>query len=247
MIELFEIDELKLYFGEDFRINEHMVIHQPTMGEIITMGEREYFALVQALVATPSDMIAQLDKAHIDWNDISDFELFSMMALSFTPKQTEIFFGDFDFSKFEIVPVENERRHVLHHTELGFDFDELKYEAMVGYLRKMHSFKKNVKHAGNEATKKIMIDMAYEDWNRMKKAPFKSQLKPLISTLVNSEGFKYDLNQIRDLNYCAFMDSVARQQIIRSSTALMHGIYSGNVDMKKLDKKELNCMRDLKI
>lgn len=246
MIELFEIDELKLYFGEDFKLNEYMTIRQPTIGEIMEFGEKNYFGLVQTFTATPSDMIAQLDKAGIDWNQISDFELFSMMVVTLPVNHTKILFGDFDFGQFEIVPIEGERRNVLRHKELNFDFDELGYEALVGYLRQMHSLKKNVHLAGNASTKRIMIEMAHEELNRLKKKPYKSQMKSLISTMVNSAGFKYDLEHVRQMHYCAFMDSVARTQIIFSSTALMHGIYSGNVDMKKLDKKELNCMRDIK-
>ena len=245
MIEQFEIDELKPLFGDDFRLNDHMTIRQPEIGEIIEMGEREYSGLVQAFVATPSDRIAQLDKQGIDWNEITDFEMFGMVASSLPKQMTKILFGDFDFGGFEIIPFEEERRIVLRHKTLGFDFDELQYEAMVGYLRKVHSLKKNVRLAGNAATKQMMIEMAYEDLEREKKKPYKSHMKSLISALVNSPGFKYDLNQVRHMKFYAFMDSVVRTQIITSSTALMNGIYSGNIDTKKLDKNELNCMRDI--
>jgi hypothetical protein len=53
MIDL-EIDELLLYFGDDYVINDQIRIHQPTIGEIVA-GEREYFSMVHTLTAIPSD------------------------------------------------------------------------------------------------------------------------------------------------------------------------------------------------
>lgn len=243
--DLYEIDELKLYFGEDFRVNDHVVIHQPSMGEIIEMGERKYFSLVQLLTATPSDMIAQLHKMGLDWNNVEEFELFSMLALTLDKNDTKILFGDLDFSEFKIVPLEGVRSHVLRNERLGFNLDELTYGAIVQYLRAMHGFKKNVAKAGNEATKMMMIDMAIEDLEIAKRKKYKSQLKSLISTMVNSAGFKYNLQEIKEMKLCQFMDSVSRIQIIRSSEALLQGCYSGMIDTKKVDKKELNCMRDI--
>lgn len=62
MKELFEIDELKVYFGEDFDVGDHIHIRQPTVGEILKMGEIAYFSVLNALTAVPSDYIAQLHK-----------------------------------------------------------------------------------------------------------------------------------------------------------------------------------------
>lgn len=46
----------------------------------------------------------QLWKAGVDWNKISDFELFSKyLVKSFTPKDTYLLFGDLNFSWFEYV------------------------------------------------------------------------------------------------------------------------------------------------
>jgi len=41
------------------------------------------------------------------------------------------------------------------------------------------------------------------------------------------------------------MDSVQRLQIYESSTALMKGMYSGFLDTSKINKEELNFMRDI--
>jgi hypothetical protein len=53
MIDL-EVDELLLYFGDDYVINDKIRIHQPLIGEIVSC-EREYFSMVHTLTAIPSD------------------------------------------------------------------------------------------------------------------------------------------------------------------------------------------------
>lgn len=36
-------DELALFFGQDYVINDKIRLHQPTIGEIVEYGERAYF------------------------------------------------------------------------------------------------------------------------------------------------------------------------------------------------------------
>ena len=43
----------------------------------------------------------------------------------------------------------------------------------------------------------------------------------------------------------AFMDAVTRIQIIKSTTALLNGCYSGMIDTSKINKKEFNWMREI--
>lgn len=243
--KLYEIDELQMYFGRDFRINEHIIIHQPSLGDIVTMGERNYFSMVHRLTAIPSDMIAELHLMNLDWNKVEEFELFSMMIMSMDIEDTRPIFGDLDFREFKIVPIEGQRRHVLRHERLGFDFDELQYKAMTNYLRKMHGLKRKPQVAGNESTRKMMIEMALEDREIAQRKPYKSQMRDLISAAVNSAGFKYNLQQVQEMTLCQFMDCISRLQIIRSAEALLHGCYSGMINTKKIKKDELNCMRSV--
>ena len=76
---------------------------------------------------------------------------------------------------------------------------------------------------------------------------YKSTLLPLISTCLNHPGFKYKKNELREVGIVEFMDSVQRLQVYESSTALLKGIYSGFVDASKIDKNELNFMREISL
>lgn len=241
-----QIDALQLYFGEDYIVNDYIRIHQPTVGEIMRMGEGAYFNLIYSLIAIPSDLKAQLDMMGINWEEIEDFELFCMIATALPIEQTRLLFGDIDFREFEIVPLEEQRGCYLRHKKLGFNLDEVAYMLIVQYLCELHKIKQKKEVAGNEVTRRILLEEARAKMRkRATQKKQESQLMPLISTMVNMPGFKYTTKQLKDVGVYEFMDSVARIQVIQSSLALIQGCYSGNVDMKKLNKKELNFMRDL--
>ena len=114
---------------------------------------------------------------------------------------------------------------------------------MVEYIRRMHGFTKKVERAKNKMTKKVLIQ---EDRDRIAKnsnKEFESYLLPLVSSVQARLG--YTKEYIRNMGLCEFMDQVSRLQIIVSSDALLHGMYGGFIDTKKINKKELNWMREI--
>lgn len=240
-------NELQLYFGDDFVINKYITIHQPKLNDMIRLGEKEYFSIVYAFTSIPSDMKPQLFDIGIIWEDISDFEFFIMLTHSFTPKQTGFLFGDLDFSKFKLGKNENGET-VLY--QLGFDGDMVVidnhiYLLIATFLRKIHGIVPKPKRSANKTTQRIMIECARQDMEAQKARGEKSSFVPIISSLINSPEFKYGLKEVREMPMYAFMDAVTRIQIIKSTTALLNGCYSGMIDTKKIDKKEFNWMRDI--
>ena len=89
-----EIDELQMYFGDDYIINDKIKIHQPTIDEVVKYGEAKYFSTIHTLTAIPSDTKSMLWDAGIDWCKISDFEFFIMMTQALTLDKTKIIFTD---------------------------------------------------------------------------------------------------------------------------------------------------------
>lgn len=246
--EMFQVDELQQLCGYGLKICDGLEIRQPTVGDIVKLGESEYFNMVYTLTAIPSDMKAQLDQMGIDWEKIEDFEFFCMLVCSLPLSSTSVLFGDkLDFSQFEIIPLEGTRGCKLVHRSEGVVIDEIRYKAITKYLCDLHGIVKKPQFSGNAYTHKMQLEMAYEDWERQKrkKKQEKSTLKPLISTMVNMPGFKYNLKEVLSIGFKEFMDAVARTQIITSTQALLNGCYTGNVDTKKLNKNELNYMRDI--
>lgn len=64
--------------------------------------------------------------------------------------------------------------------------------------------------------------------------------------MVNHPGFKYKLQELKEVGIVQFMDSVKRLQLYENTTALMSGVYSGMLDSSKMNlSKELNWLKDL--
>ena len=239
------IDELKLYFGEDYAVTPDIIIRQPTIGQIVRMGEQNYFSMVYSLCSIPSDLKSRLYDLGIDYETISDFQLFTMLCPLFTKEDTALLFGDLDFSHFILKQNTENGELLLHDEASGIQIDRLVYQIIVDYLRKMHGITPKVERAGNAYTKKILIEEDRRKRARESHKPFRSMLRPLISGMVNSPGFKYNLEEVKDLKLCPFMDSVRRIPVIQSASSLLNGCYSGMIDTNKIKKSELDWLRDL--
>lgn len=238
-------DELSMYFGDDYKVNERITVHQPTIGEIVEWGEQRYFSMINSLCSIPSDMKSFLYDNGIDWQEISDFEFFMIMCKPYTVEETSIILGDIDLSKMGLYVDNTTGESVLYNQEIGLSIDEDTFNKMIGYIRKFNNIIPVVEKAINERTKLALIELERQKINENKNKHFTSFLKPLISSALNNSGFKYKKNELREVGLYEFMDSIQRLQIIISTTALMHGMYSGNVDVSKIKKKEFNWMREL--
>ena len=100
-------DELKVYRGEDYAVNDKITVRQPTLGEICDYGEREYYAMISTLTSSPADMKWQFWQVGCDYTTLSgDFELFyKYLIFGCSKERTSIVLGDLDFFKF--VPIED--------------------------------------------------------------------------------------------------------------------------------------------
>ena len=76
-----QVDELQVYRGKDFVINEYLSIEQKTLGEIAEFGEKEYFGYVSTFCSTPSDLIVEFEQSGIDFMKISDWEFFTSYGI----------------------------------------------------------------------------------------------------------------------------------------------------------------------
>lgn len=242
MINL-DVDELQLYFGDDYVINDHIKITQPLVGGVVDYGEAQYFSMVHTLTAIPSDMKSRLWDMGLDWCEVDDFELFMMLAQTLTPDKTYILFGDIDFSKLR--PFKNNQNGdiVLADKETGLVIDKMIYLRIMGYLRKLHNLKPKIEKAANKRTRQVLIDEDRQKILRAKEKPFKSYLLPLISSVKVKQGYTKDY--VRKMGLYEFFDDVARMQLINNADHLLSACYAGTIDMKKINKSELNWMKEI--
>lgn len=242
------IDESKMYFGEDFVVNDRITIHQPKVGEIVDFGEREYFTVVHELTCIPSDMKSFLFDSGIDYEKISDYKLFLMLSHGLKQEQTSILLGDVDLSSLTpIVSGEADKEDSnirCVDTNGNTVIDYRAYRLISGYLRKLHHITPRVEHAASKTVKRLLIQLDRDRVKKMEAEGYKSSLRPLISAMMRYPGFKYKMSELKEVGFYEFMDCVYGAQIYVNSTALLQGAYSGMIDTKKLDKKELNPLRD---
>lgn len=240
------MDELQLFRGKDYEINDRIKIHHPTLNDIVDYGEQNYYGLVSRLTSIPSDYKGQLDELGFDYEEVAEFDLFILICKGLNVEESKILFGDLNFANLNLFKITNTDEPVLYNEEQDFTIDRAIYEVIMEFIRKINGFEKKIERAGNAATKKFLIEEAKEQLKKGQNKPFKSMLIPLISSLVNSPEFKYDHTSVWNLPIYTFMDSVRRIQKIKSYNGLIQGIYSGNVDSKKLNKDDLNWLGELK-
>lgn len=237
-----DVDELQLYFGDDYIINDYIKIHQPSIGEVVKYGEASYFSTIHTITAIPSDMKSMLWDMGIDWVMMEDFELFMLLSQTLTLDRTSLLFGDLDFSQLKPYPNSVNGDIVLANKEAGIIIDKMIYLRIVSYLRKLHNITPKIEKAANEMTKKILIE---EDRNKIRlnqEKPFKSYLLPLVSSVKTKQG--YTKEYVRNMGLYEFFDEISRLSIIDNSNHLLSAAYAGTIDMKKINKNEFNWMRE---
>lgn len=208
-MEGFQVDELKLYMSEDIKIANGIVLKCPKIRDVAEFGESAYFTVAQQLCATPSSMMVQLDDMKLNYMKIKDFELFMMLCQSFKPEATRLLLGDLDLTKFKPRPYGSTEEVVLVYE--GTENDEnpivitpIIHEVLTTYIRKMHNFKKEVKKAGNEITRKQLIRLARQDAEMAKNKPHESFLRPVISAVKCRQG--YSMDYIKQMGIFELMD-----------------------------------------
>lgn len=265
----FEFDMLKMYFGETYEVADKLVISQPTFGQIMDIGEQDFYGTLGIFISNSTGYRLPLWNLGIDWNKTVDFEMFQMIYKGIDPKISSMLFEkikgidengetsmlDVDFSGFEVytrqTPPESEGAEpteevVLYNPVQDIVIDQNIYLKMSQYLRTMFNIFPKTERAKGRATKEAIIWEEEENAKKKKDEPYRSTLLPIVSSLVNHPGFKYKLEEMRDLTMVQIMDSVQRLQIYESATALMKGMYSGFVDSSKIKAENYNFMRDLR-
>ena len=124
--------------------------------------------------------------------------------------------------------------------------DEYTYNVIVDYICKAHFIERDLKVPMTRSTKMILIEDAREEIERNKNKEYHSNLKNLVSSMINIEGFKYNHAQVWDMKINAFMDSVKRIGKIKNADLLLQSGYSGfGVNLKEVSQKQLDWLGEL--
>jgi len=237
------MDDFRIFMGEDFVVNDSIRIRQPKLREVVEMGEQAYWGVISIFTMIPSDIKAPLWGAGVDWEKLSDFDLFITLVKTASLDRTRILFGDLDFTKF--VPIRSPQTGdtVLYEPERKIIIDEPIHHKIVEFFKVTHCITKKRDIAGNENTKTILIELNRSDLEDATKSQEKSYMRQLVSSMILYPGFDYGYQTILDITYFQLMDAVQRSQIYTSTIALMQGAYSGMCDVSKINKSKFDWMR----
>ena len=239
------VDAGQVLFSKSYKITDKIIMRQSTVGDVIDMGEEHYFHVLNLLTAIPSDAKSALWDAGLDWEEVPDLQFFAMAVSGLKPEDTQIFIPGVDFTKFALYK-RDDGDFVFADKVNCITVDVMVHKKILDYLCAAHKIKKKPEKAGSALTKQWLIE---EDRDKRKMAAakkdksFKSDLMPLVSSMVNHEGFKYDYETVKGLPFGQFMDAAARVQLIVSVDKIISGIYAGTVDGKKIAKSQLDWTR----
>ena len=245
-----KFDQLKMFYGEPYNVTDKIIIYQPSIGDILK-DEELFYQTLNIFVSNPTSYRLKLWKIGIDWNKISEFELFKMLMNGIDPKISSLLFRNLDFSSFSVYNkrLEGKEEIVLYDPVNKIEINKEIHNHIVQYLRTMFNIFPKVEKARGKATKEAII---FEDEQNLidaekagKETGFESFLLPLISSCLIHPGFKYKKNELKEVGIYEFMQSVQRIQVYETSTALLKGAYSGFIDTSKLNNEEMNFMRNV--
>lgn len=225
------------------KINDYITIRVPTVGEIIE-NEDDYYGNVALIVATPFDMMVQLDDMKIDFTKINDWDLFCLLFNELRTRNLSLIFDELNLNDFVIAEDKKTGNIVLINPKTGAKIDRAIHDQICRYLRSILRLQKNDKRPANEEARKYLIERARIKMRRRKKSRAESQLEKYIIALVNTSEFPYTYETVLGLTINQFYASL--HQIVKKIKYdnLMIGCYAGTVNMKELDQNELNWISD---
>lgn len=246
-----DFDRLQIYFNYPYIINlesavGELSIKTPTMREYVSIGENKFLNTLNIFTTNTTEYRLLLWDAGVDWNNISDFDLFCMLYKQIDFEVSKSFFGEVNFSDFELMKKDEEV--VLYNQKLNIEINEEVYQHIAQYIRILFRIFPEEKITNDPTLKNMYIQKdrsEIENKKKLNKNKSSYSIQPMVSACVNHPGFKYKLAEVLDMSIYEFYDSVGRLNVYESTTAVLKGMYSGFVDGSKFKPDDFNFMRGL--
>lgn len=226
--------------GSNLIVNNQITVLNPTLADIEEYGEQKYVSEVAAIVMRPYDAAVMLDDIGLDYLTVRDYDFFLMTA-RLTLANGALILPGLHLKDAKVGTNPENGQTILYDPEGKYVIDELAYQQIVDYVRMIHFIPARVEHdVANGAAKQFLLRNMRSKMRRRKNKQFESQYSPIISALVNSAGFKYNYDSVWSLHVSQIWDAFYRANKIQSYQNTMLGIYTGNIDSKKIDKDVLS-------
>lgn len=250
----FNLDEAKhCIAGRTYYVNQYIKVYSPEVYEVIDFGEDNYYRVLNLFVRKPYDIAVELDDNGIDYQSITDWDLFVDTASQIPIEYSCILFGKFDFSKLKAYVNDEGTKILVNQENPDIVIDEAIYRIIVTYLRYIHFISEKVEYdVGNSIAKKFLLERmrrkqkkALKDYLSGKKKRH-SQLADMIKFCVNNAGFKYNYETVMNMKLNLLYESYFFLVHGDERRSVMYGVYNRTVDTSKMhDKSILDIIPDL--
>ena len=228
----------------EYKVNDKISVHVPTVDEIFDFGDQKYYSTVQTLVATPFDLMVELDDIGIDYESITDYQLFVLMmeSIAINEDDTTIFFGNLNLKNFQEAVNPKNGEKGLWDKNNDIVIDQMIALEICNAIRKIHFWEAPVGRAGNAEAKRYLIERKRKTKQRLAKKPYKSFLESMIISLVNTEEFPYNYETVMGLSVYKLNASWRQIQKKKHWDQTMNGVYFGTVDKDKIDWEKISWL-----
>ena len=239
------IDELAhIVGGDDFTTSNGIWIHNPTISEIKKMGQFNYLGLVQYITMRAYDNAVELWDRGINYQDVPNFVMFINNMQMLPVEVTRIFFGDLDFSNFEVSVNPQNGEMIFSDGEIVID--EVIYREIMEYVRGIHYLDEKVEFdMANKMGVKFLISRMRRKQEKAAKQKPQPFLSNLISSMVCRADFPYDYSTIMDLHISQVYNGFYRTNKSDTARYLTQAIYAGTVSKKDVANSLLTWYGDL--
>ena len=232
-----------LLYAEKLPVNDTISIRIPLVGDVLK-DEETYFEVVSTIIATPYDMMVQLDDMGIDFTKITSFELFCLMLDRLKMIDTSLVLMGIDITKYQTAIDTNSDNMILVNTEDETVIDQATHALISAAVKKILLINKQDKKPANEEARKYMIEKARRKLKRRQaKKHDCTELEDLIIGLVNTREFKYNYETVKQISIFQFYSSLNQISHKIKFDNTMIGYYAGTVKFEDLSLADRTWLR----
>ncbi len=233
-------NQTSLLFADTVSITETFQIRIPTVGEVLK-DEQSYYHMISALTSTPYQYMVLLADHGLDYTEMTDYDLFTMLFPSLCRSDLSIIFGSLNTSDYRVCFDSSNGTKILYSPSNGADYkiDEFVYMRLSDLLRKINNMERNNAKPGNEEAKRYLLEKERKRLKRNANKPYEPHLEKLVTALVNRPEFKYNYEEVMKLSIYTFQKSLEQVQTSITFDNTMIGVYAGTIDTSKI--KDRSC------
>ena len=238
-----------LLYADVYRLNDDLSAVIPNMGDVVD-NQDEYYRLLSVFIATPFDLMVQLDDMGIDFTEITKYQLFFMLFKQVLEeykeggaKSLDLILTGMDFNNlYPAVDMKTEEYFLVAENR-RIVINERIYLQLRSALCFINDIEKKDKTPGNDEAKAYLLERARKKQQRaMRQSQINSELEDHIVALVNTKDFKYDFDTVRDITIYMFNRSLKQIQKRMDYDQVMRGYYAGTLDIKKVSQDVLDWL-----